>query len=377
MSSTHRDCGKKQNPAANANTLLSKSVIDLRRQVKGLYPYKQRLRDIPRQELCDMLNKNCHTLGGLVNQRNSCYLDSVLMALLHDVSPYIKTHILEANLDLLYRNQAEYLLNLAKRIQRGLNLSLQGVMDGKRFHCETLRGIFQKYDTYYRNNVDASLEKVDWINSQLEPQDVIKLFVRVFKLGDNCRYEMKVYGYEKGKKYLVTDETRQYDVSGLIISADVLYKFQEENETYEMADMLLPVSKTTTVLDEENWWRTPTMPGKVFRKKQEYIRYLEAPMLIISAQRNFADMKVRTCVRPVLYIKLKHNLRRLTLSSIICHHGNSVDYGHYTAFLLCKNDWYHYDDLGYKKLTRIGNEKELFSWNHRFVLKNSVSFIYV
>jgi hypothetical protein len=376
MSSKNQDCGKKQNPKANANSLLSKSVQDLRKEVKQVYPFKQRLREISRKELCDMLNKKCHNLGGLVNKQNSCYLDSTLMSLLHDTSPYIKKYILDVDLESLYRNQPETLLNLAKRIQRGLNLSLTGVVDGTRFYCEKLREIFHKYDTYYRNHLDKSLEHVDWISSQLEPEDVIKILGRVFKLGDHCRLEFKTFGYEK-KKYLVTNEIRARDIAAIKIPGDILYRMEEDNEEYDMGKMLFPVSKTYEILDKDNLWRTPTIPGKAFSKKMEYIKYLEAPMLIISAQRNFADTKIATPIMPLFYMKLKYNTRRLTLSSIICHHGNSVDYGHYTAFLLCKNDWYHYDDMGYKKLKHIGNEEDLLKWGNGFVVKNSVTFIYI
>ena len=45
------------------------------------------------------------------------------------------------------------------------------------------------------------------------------------------------------------------------------------------------------------------------------------------------------------------------LKSLICHHGETLNSGHYSAYISANNMWYHIDD----RICTPVNEKNLFS----------------
>lgn len=329
---------------------------------------------IPVRQNSNNANGNCTKLGGLINKANSCYVDSTLMALFHNKPDYIKKNILDVDLASKYKTNSS-LLPVAKKIQANLNQSFKDIQGGKNFICGDLRQLFKEYD-----DIKNPTEKIDWKKTQQEPSDVIKILLSIFKIGDDCEYTMTSYGYdERYAKTKVTNANSKTNIADVIVSSADLYQLGNNNTDYDMKD-LLPSSTETTNFNTTNLW---TVNGKSFKKREEIKTYLKAPILIVQVNRNFNDEKIKTKVIPLPIVRIGDNA--LTLTSVICHHGNQTNSGHYTAFLLCKNEWYHYNDLKYSndkigKLEKIGNLEELkklkMNTEDGFVLKNATMFVY-
>lgn len=187
-------CGKKQNP--NIHGLSGLSVKELKK-VKLLYPYITNIHKYKRAELCNLLAKNCESLGGLINKSNSCYLDSILIALFHNINPYIYDEILKKP---VHFNNDE-LQNIAREIQKLLRTVYNSISKGVKGFCVRLRNSFEKFDKIYSKVYNVRLEDIDWKSEQLEPKDVINILIKIFKIPDDCYYKIQTYGIKNRKKF--------------------------------------------------------------------------------------------------------------------------------------------------------------------------------
>lgn len=355
-------CGKKKRK--DYPGFQGMSVVQLRQQVQHLYPYLTKLNNVKRQELCDILSRNCDTLGGLTNKVNSCYIDSILMALFHNHNPYLKENVI--NKQVKFTNSG--LQDTAVTIQDMLSKINDAIVQGKRGACSRLRAAFQQFDRIYSNEI-AGIEQLDWKNSQLEPADVIKALIRVFNIPNDCRYRFQTYGVKGRKKYLITNETRETTFADALISADSLY----EQSKISMKQFI-PIEKTVTEFDTENLWKPNE--NMEFSKKLVIKTYIKAPIFVVHVSRVFGNEKLTTPIVPEVSLKLKDNKHILHLRSIIVHHGNSPDSGHYTCYLLCQNTWFHYNDINFTGLEEVGDLKKVLKHDGGFVLRNAVNFIY-
>ena len=372
MSAKKDECGDRKDPRAKSG-LVSKNVKELRQEVKQTYEFVDHLKKKTRRQLCDMVKKDCDNMGGLTNHANSCYLDSTIMALFHTPSDFLRREILEK--DIVHFRHDE-LTDLAKTIQKSLRVTVKNlIFKGKIGPCVSLRKLFSQFDDTYRRLVTDKFERVEWLQSQQEPADVINLFIRLFDIPDACTIQFMTYGYANRIKHVITDETRTTAVIQFSVSStDLIDQFGEDIHFHKS---LLPIKVETTRFDPNNKWVPSSRRDLQCIKKKEVLKLLNAPMLYVRVDRNFGGQKLRNKVIPIPFVKPANSRQRLYLSSIICHHGDYTEAGHYTAFLWCKNAWYHYDDLGYTKMRRIGDYDALDRWNKSFVYKNAVTFIYL
>ena len=76
---------------------MSKKITkkDLIVSVKKLYPYYNNLESLKKDDLLKIIDKSCNNIP-IYNERNSCYLDSLMVALFHDNNPYVKNMFLES-----------------------------------------------------------------------------------------------------------------------------------------------------------------------------------------------------------------------------------------------------------------------------------------
>ena len=66
-------------------------------ELKEIYPYYKNINKYKIDEINEIINKNCSNFINILNNKNSCYLDSFLIALFHDSNDYIKSLFLESS----------------------------------------------------------------------------------------------------------------------------------------------------------------------------------------------------------------------------------------------------------------------------------------
>ena len=355
-------CGKKAN--SESKGMKGMSVQELKVKIKLLYPYLTYVNTMKRQELCELLARDCPRLGGLINKNNSCYLDSTLVALFHTINPYIASQVLDKDLGYDDEQLQEHATGI-QRVLRGVNTAIR---DGKKGACSMLRQSIQRFDKRY-SIVKGQVEPLDWKTAQLEPGDVIKLLIRVFEIPMDCEYTTKRYTLIKRKKVFVNETTDTGTFADPSITSDMLYG----KKVIELKGMM-PEEVSRVQFDDDNKWKPA--PGVEYKIKISVKTYTKAPMLSIHVNRVYEDTKLKTAVVPEMAIKLKDNSKPLHLRSILVHHGNTPEHGHYTCYIRCQKYWYEYDDLGFKKLDFVGDQMKLFNFNKSYILKNAVNYIY-
>ena len=283
------------------------------------------------------------SIGLLTNNKNSCYLDSYLMAIMHVKDNSIIKDILEAPAKFSGKNNLG-LEKLSKNVQSELSSIYNKIHDKEDASvCSSLRSLFSQYDENYKKRKNENLEEIDWISSQQEPQDVYQIFNRLFQIRNNTK-----------KQVVDSDSTtvQNVDFNDLFISL--------EDGDVNLKDYL-PVYTSTKV----------TQANKQITRSE---KYLESTGMVVNILRGYDDdgeEKKRTQLSiPIETFALEN--KEMFLESIIVHHGQTVHSGHYTCYIRHNNTWYHFNDIG-PTLTFVGAFKNI----PKDTYKNAVTFVYL
>ena len=293
-------------------------------------------------------------LAMLKNQSNSCFIDSVLIALMHikkEDNPILKDILDSANLYTNVKNR----LTLAKygdSIKNEL-LSIYNKIhtDSKDtiYICGSIRSLFDKFDRQYTKQINENLEEIEWLTSQQEPADFIRILDRIFNIHKNTVAQNTTVIEEA-----VPNSPQKVMFNDIIIEA--------KNTTINISDFI-PVTTNEFI-------------NNITHKKTITTRtYLESTGLFVNIMRGYkgtrGEAKSTAHVITPETIKLANN-KVLNLVSIIVHHGRSIGSGHYTCLIKHANAWYKFDDLK-DNYEYIGTFKNI-SEN---VFKNQVALIYI
>ena len=369
------------------------TLKSLRLRVKQLYPaYTQKiLTTFKRPQLLQIVNKDCNSVAKLAWANNSCYMDSLFIALFHTQSPYLDHVMLEANapgspivgdIQVLLRQKASQVLNGVKNT------------------CSNIRKLFQKLDKQTKG-----IEHLNWVNDQLEPFDVFKVLIRIFQVPDILKYKYESFGVGKketgegkgegkgegegkgdgegnGKgKALITSEERTGPVTW-VIDSDIVNTFEGAGKPLILKEYLKKF-KSVTSFDEKNKWNPdPKNHPNGFTKKVVVTKVLSTPFMYVHVDRNYLGTKLYVPVVPPEKIKHISSLLPIYLSAVIVHLG-SAHGGHYKCAFICKGVWYMYNDMNHsikvknnsKPNERIGTYADMIADDE--IMKNAVDFIYM
>jgi hypothetical protein len=304
-------------------------------------------------------------LAMLKNQSNSCFIDSVLIALMHikkDNNPILKDILESANSYTNVKNR----LTLAKY---GNSIKDELVSIYNKIHadskdpiyiCGSIRSLFDKFDKQYTKQINENLEEIEWLTSQQEPADFIRILDRIFNIHKNTVVQNTTTIEEA-----VPNSPQKVMFNDIII--------EPQKATIDVSDFI-PVTTNEFI-------NNITHKKTITKRK-----YLESTGLFVNIMRGYkgtaaGNTKSTAKVITPETITLGNN-KELNLVSIIVHHGRSIGSGHYTCLVkhatakhaTAKHDgaWYNFDDLkdNYEYIGKFENISEN-------VFKNQVALIYI
>lgn len=296
--------------------------------IKQKYPHYIYLDKYTLDELKLIYKRKCNNIDIYYDGVNSCYIDSLMVALFNKKNPIIEEIILNSsvkdyNNDNLTKIGSNIKIELFKLYRK---ISLQDVNEDIN-KCVNLRKLFQDYITIYRKNVNPKYDKIEWTQAQNDYTDVLTFLQIIFNIPDTLKYS-------KNNRI----ENRYFlDVFPLDI-------FLNANGVIKIKDYYPKYSNSFTYEDDNN----------IEIKYTDTIEYLSTPLLFIQFNRIFDGEKLDTIIIPSLKIKLKNNKYPLYLNAIIIQKYGTVNFGHYICLYECNNIWYEFDDLKRKNI-KIGS----------------------
>lgn len=305
--------------------LTKKDYITL---IKQTYPHYVYLDKYTLNELQEIYNRKCNNIDIYYDGANSCYIDSLLVALFNKKNLIIEDLLFNSTI-IDYKNDdlkkyanaiKNELLKLYKKISfQDLNTEIN--------KCINLRKLFQNFLNVYIKKINKKFNKINWTTGQNDYTDILTFLRIIFKIPDTLKINRNnniVYSY-----FL--------DVFPLDI-------FINANDILYIKDYYPKYSNTFTYFDDNDIEYSYT----------DIIEYLSAPILFIQLNRIYNHEKLDTIIIPTLKLKLKENKHPLYLNSILIQQYGTVDYGHYICLYECNNIWYEFNDLN-KKNKKIGS----------------------
>jgi len=313
--------------------------------IKKFYPYYTYLNKYNKKQLQVIYNRICKNISIKNDQNNSCYLDSLLIALFNTKNEYIENILLYSNVkkynDNLY-NKGILIQNELKHIYDIVALKKQTSVT----NCSNFRKLLKSYYIDYFK-INPYIDKINWTTSQNDYFEIFNIFNYIFDIPNDLHYMINNnIEYRSFIDVFPIDDL----ISNKTIYVDKYYPKRENIITFDD-------------INDINY-------GKIIKEK---IEYLKTPILFIYFNRNFNNVKkLNTTIIPSLKLKLKHNNFNLYLNSIIIHLGD-VNGGHYITLYECKGLWYKYDDLLVKE-ELIGTFNDII--NNNLYLQNLTGLYY-
>ena len=307
------------------STLTKKDYITL---IKEKYPHYVYLDKYSLEQLKKIYNRKCNNIDIYYDGANSCYIDSLMVALFNKQNLVIEEILLNSsvnhyNNDNLKNIGAEIKIELFKLYKK---ISLQDVNEDIN-KCINLRKLFQDYFTIYRKKVNSNYDKIEWTQSQNDYTDVLIFLQIIFNIPDTLKYRIN-------DRY----ENRYFlDVFPL----DILLKAEG---VVKIKDYYPKYSNTFSSINNKG----------IEIEYTDVIEYVSTPLLFIQFNRIFDGEKLDTIIIPSLKLTLKGNKYPLYLNAIIIQQYGTVDFGHYICLYECNNIWYEFDDLKRKNI-KIGS----------------------
>lgn len=359
--------------------------------------------------------------GLTFNGSNSCYTDSVLMALFTEPNDFIKKRILDAEFikqtcedSKSFENDIENRTLIKKELQK-IYAFIQNKdhdieekkgkedsddddeddeddeededsdddeedddddeededdEDSDDDEEEHLVGDFHKLKSakYKCTNLRKTFEncKGDQPFHEGETQDAghfLMYLLRIFELLDVSVQKSYSYGTDSSKNPFVFVSERNEYTSPIVSIVESVFTKLDIDDTHVLTKFM--IQSDTAKLSKSNTWKPTTGPqkGKEFKYRKNVIKQIpQVPFIVFYIKRSFIDDRGKekfytTKMYPPEKI-LMRSYQVLHLSAIVIHTGGA----HYVAVLKRENLWWYYNDLG-TQLYKIGNYNEMLKFN--------------
>ena len=285
-------------------------------------------------------------LGVFKWSNNSCYMDSFFVAIMHKPNP-IADILLSGQIKYTGPNQKR-LKRYSETIKEKLKMINDNIINGGTMLCTDLRKDFDKFQHHYIKQIEENAEKIDWLSSQQEPQDIFaQMLNRVFVFDDNTVMQIVVNGVENESRNLnfASVNIRMMENSDRVTN----YIPTQVEEFYN------DVSKKMT----RNETHVISSTGLFINVQRAYQIYENNTVV---EKKSTAKLKVPDTIR------LK-NGNTLELASMIVHLGDTIHDGHYVTYIKHDDSWYLFDDMveSYQRVADIESK----------VYKNVTGLVYL
>lgn len=323
----------------NKKTLLKADYIKL---IKKMYPYYVNLDKYKVDNLKTIYNFDCKSIN-LNYNNNSCYMDSLIVALFNSYNPIVEKILLNSHLNERENKKDDKLIRYGETIREELKSIYTNIINGtsNNNNRTRLRKLLQKYYNRYKSKINKKYSEIEFTYSQNDVGEILNFlniifdFPHVLKFSANGNLERRGF----------------FDINNDI-------NFFTDDDIY----IKNYYPKYTNVVE---------LPDEEDIRIDKY-EYLSSPMLFIQINRILDMEKKDNIIIPELKLKLKENT--LYLNSIIIHYGDDYNHGHYICLYECKGIWYEFDDMrGYS--SKIGSFKDILT-NEDYT-RNIIGLFYI
>ena len=282
----------------------------------------------------DNSNSNNKNLN-ILNENNSCFLDSLLVAFFHFKNKEIFNLFFNSEIKDFNNPKLKKMGNLIKKelfnIYSFIHKSNHNENE-EYIYCSLFRKLLQYYyDIYiqlFPKNKILYNSNDNWIRKQID----------IFEL---LNYLSIIFDFKSKKMTKIIDgQNKVY--SNFIIEIPVYELIGKKKLNI---NELFPSKTERYQLDEENKYRNSR--GELisfYEKRREYIK--TSSFIYFQIYRNMgSEEKIRTSIEYPEEIKIKENSKNLKIKSLIIHLGESVNSGHYITIIKRRNKWYMYNDM--------------------------------
>ena len=327
--------------------------------------YKNQLLSIyPLPEISFKKGFKKSNIGLLVYDGNTCYADSVLMILLLEPNTYIRT-LIERDTRLTTSNANKVRHNLTvnqnntyrtntRRILREIYNLIQTGPNNKGIVRQLLTNIVLQPPVSNNFTPGQPADPIPFLNELLN----------ILGFG-NVLFDKEIYGTNSNNQLNRINLTRLNRNQNLVERRQPVieihsYMFQGHN----LSDSLIVDSIINGGFNLDN---------KRFRRRIEITNLPDTDIFIFNIYRRIGGPPGHIDTKEIIPDEYLHvntgagvaagNVLRLT--GIITRVFTKIDNGHYTARILCNNEWYFYNDIGsiFKKIGS-GTYKEMLQYNN-------------
>jgi hypothetical protein len=302
------------------------------------------------------MDRTCENLKALQNINNSCYLDSVIVALFAVSNNYLDQAILNTrlqkrmgtNLTCSLTNDADEDLRNRIEIQKEVKkivYYMRGESTEERKYCTDLRRML--FTNCKQPDKDISI-RTSPEKRMMDSSEFMDFFLNIF---DTKVLRTKIQQYFND--VLESESERMENIMW------GPFAISDTKKEYDIQDFLKTVS-TNVVTDERVGIKT------------EIVEVYSTPILIVRIERYDKDVGLISASVTFPETITLLSGQTLTLSAIVCYRNN-----HYVCFILCNDKWYLYDDTNKKKLfSEIGDYSSLLKYRYYTPSKTGTLFIY-
>ena len=334
---------KYKNDNNNAYVLRAKEIIDILTTIEQGDPTK------------------CVKLNPLKWTGNSCYIDSVLFALLAVPTEFTKHYIFQAELQ--DKDKPLVRQNIQREIIR-IGRHIRGFERMKDNTCKDLRKSIKHYP---------------------HPEEFEG--TGMADAGEFLTYILDIFDLDVATSYLVNYATNNtedelpelikisstYDKKSSIVryvTSDNL-EFLDKDRIYDIRNFL-SLKDDSGELDADNLYQ-PDTTSRSFLRKISYNILLDSPYIIFRLDRQkFTARRTKflnVSILPSQTLTI-HSNRRFILTAIVVFEG-----AHYTCYFYNCANWFYYDDMAGQKIVHIGSYEDMIE-SSPSPLRNGTLYFY-